>query len=85
MELDECKREVARERTKLFEREEISVRRLQDLRNERGTSKGKSKARAKEVAPEVDDARLHARYKDAVDEKKGWSPPRLSTIYILIF
>ncbi|KAF9474531.1 hypothetical protein BDN70DRAFT_996996 [Pholiota conissans] len=68
MELDECKREVARERTKLFEREERSVRRLQDLKA--GTSQGKQKAKAKAV-PEEDDERLHARYKEAVDEKKA--------------
>ena len=73
MELEECKREVVRERTRLFEREEL---RKGDLSfRMAGSSKGKGKNRAKDVSgvgrPELDDERLRSRYKEAVDEKKG--------------
>ncbi|KAF8969022.1 hypothetical protein BDZ97DRAFT_1754952 [Flammula alnicola] len=71
MELEECKREVARERTRLFEREELSVRQQHPDWSYRSAGKGKGKARAREGPPEIDDARLHARYKEAVDEKKA--------------
>lgn len=73
MELEDCKREVVRERTRLMEREEsrkgdVSLRMTSN-------SKGKGKNRAKDVSgigrPELDDERLRARYKEAVDEKKG--------------
>lgn len=65
MELEECKREVTRERTRLFEREE------QNARSFTYPNKNKGKARANDVPPEMDDERLHARYKEAVEEKKG--------------
>lgn len=73
-ELEECKREVARERTRLFEREEMSNRYHE--RNPAAGRGGKAsgKGKAKDIVPEMDDAQLHARYKEAVDEKKGWYP-----------
>jgi len=73
LELEECKRDVARERTRLMEREEskgpdISYR-------VSGSSKAKGKSKAKDVSgfnlPQLDDERLRVRYKEAVDEKKG--------------
>ncbi|KAF8904145.1 hypothetical protein CPB84DRAFT_1773556 [Gymnopilus junonius] len=65
MELEECKREVARERTRLFEREE------QNARSFSYQSRFKGKAKAADAPPELDDERLHARYKEAVEEKKA--------------
>jgi hypothetical protein len=68
MELEECKRHVARERTKLIEREE-----LKDLGYSKTTQtiQNKGKGRAVEPPVDTDDERLHERYKEAVDEKKG--------------
>jgi len=68
MELEECKRHVARERTKLIEREEL---------NDIGYGKitqNKGKGKAVEPPVDIDDERLHERYKEAVDEKKGLCP-----------
>lgn len=61
LELEECKRHVARERTRLIEREEL---------NDLGSSK-KYQNKGKGKAMDIDDERLHERYKEAVDEKKG--------------
>lgn len=65
MELEECKRHVARERTRLIQREE-----LDDLGHSKKTQ-NKGKGRAVEPSVNIDDERLHERYKEAVDEKKG--------------
>lgn len=65
LELEECKRHVVRERTRLIEREEL---------NDFGygkTTQNKGKERAVEPFVHIDDERLHERYKEAVDEKKG--------------
>ena len=68
MELEECKRHVARERTRLIEREELNNlgygKTTQTVRN-------KGKGRAVEPPVDTDDERSHERYKEAVDEKKG--------------
>ena len=73
LELEECKRDVARERTRLMEREES--RRPDASYRAPGGSKTKGKGKAKDVSgfcpPELDDERLRVRYKEAVDEKKG--------------
>ncbi|KAF8158574.1 hypothetical protein B0H34DRAFT_464811 [Crassisporium funariophilum] len=70
MELEECKREVARERTRLIQREELNFQqRDSSMYAKPATSKGKGKAR--QGPAEIDDERLHERYKEAVDEKKG--------------
>jgi len=73
MELEECKRDVARERTRLFEREESRRGDISYRRPECSKAKGKSKA--KDISnfglAELDDDRLRARYKEAVEEKKG--------------
>ncbi|KAF8802092.1 hypothetical protein BYT27DRAFT_7197143 [Phlegmacium glaucopus] len=65
MELEECKRHVARERTRLIEREELN-----DIGYGK-TTQNKGKARAVEPPVGIDDERLHERYKEAVDEKKA--------------
>lgn len=67
MELEECKRQVTRERTRLFDREETSIR---DTSYHTGGGKGRGKAKARE---RIDDVRLHERYKEVVEEKKGLS------------
>lgn len=75
LELEECKREVTRERTRLFEREhsrsmqrDVSFRGLGS-----GRTKGKNKARDTSFVglADLDDERLRERYKEVVDEKKG--------------
>ena len=70
MELEECKRHVARERTRLIERDELN-----DLGRYGGkttqTSRNKGKGRAVEPSVDIDYNRSHERYKDAVEEKKG--------------
>jgi hypothetical protein len=73
MELEECKRQVARERTRLFDREEISIRGRGDTSYRAGKGRGKSKARdtMAGIREGIDDVRLHERYKEVVEEKKG--------------
>lgn len=70
MELEECKRHVARERTRLLERDELN-----DLGRYGGKStqtiRNKGKGRAVEPSVDIDEERSHLRYKDAVEEKKG--------------
>ncbi|TFK38989.1 hypothetical protein BDQ12DRAFT_735193 [Crucibulum laeve] len=70
LELEECKREVARERTRLMEREEVIVQQQRDLsmNNARRT---KGKARARDVSVSVHEEDLIGRYKEAVEEKKA--------------
>lgn len=74
MELEECKRQVTRERTRLFDREETSIR---DTSYHTGGGKGRGKAKARDtmagVRERIDDVRLHERYKEVVEEKKGLS------------
>lgn len=72
MELEECKRDVTRERTRLFEREES--RRGDISHRNSGSSKVKGKSRAKDISfgpSELDDERLRTRYKEVVEEKLG--------------
>lgn len=68
MELEECKRHVARERTRLIEREELSGLAYGKTTQ---TTRNKGKGRAMEPSVDIDDERSHERYKEAVDEKKG--------------
>ncbi|CAK5284255.1 unnamed protein product [Mycena citricolor] len=62
LELEACKREVARERTKILEQEELSMR-------YEASAKGKGKARASNRS--FDSSDLVERYKEAVEEKKA--------------
>ena len=70
MELEECNRNVARERTRLIERDELN-----DLggygRTTTQTARNKGKGRAVEPSINTEGERSHERYKDAVEEKKG--------------
>lgn len=83
LELEDCKRDVVRERTRLIEREEL--RKSDVSLRVAGSSRVKGKNKAKDVSqfgrPELDDERLRARYKEAVDEKKG----QLSCFFNFIF
>lgn len=63
MELEDCKREVARERTRLIEQEEMLKQQQANLRAAKG------KARARDLS--ADTSQLHERYKEVVEEKKG--------------
>lgn len=65
LELEECKRDVARERTKILEREQFDAHSAQEKAS-RATHKG-----VRVVEETEDDIR---RYKEAVEEKKGLSP-----------
>ncbi|TFK23421.1 hypothetical protein FA15DRAFT_620875 [Coprinopsis marcescibilis] len=73
MELDECKRDVARERTRLLEREEVIVQQQTDLNTVRSSgSKGKARVTAANVSLNMQDQEeMTRRYKDAVEEKKA--------------
>ncbi|KXN84597.1 hypothetical protein AN958_12278 [Leucoagaricus sp. SymC.cos] len=63
MELEDCKREVARERTRLIQQEEFLKQQQATLRAAKG------KARARDVS--ADTSLFQERYKEAVEEKKG--------------
>ncbi|KAH9923578.1 hypothetical protein B0H21DRAFT_797396, partial [Amylocystis lapponica] len=75
LELESCKHEVARERTKVLEREGSSSRApgreetffANGLKNDRGKMKGRKVVEG-EVRPQAAD---DSRYKEAVEEKKG--------------
>ncbi|KAF9523879.1 hypothetical protein CPB83DRAFT_647159 [Crepidotus variabilis] len=76
LELEECKREVARERTRLFDRDNSRSFQQEQSYRAPGLSKAKGKSKAKDNSfvgglAELDDERLKARYKEAVDEKKA--------------
>lgn len=66
-ELDACKAEVARERTRVMERESIIVQQQEDVAAVRAK---KDKGKAKSTRFE-NDGELEARYKEVVEEKKG--------------
>ena len=82
MELDICKRDVARERTRVLEREEIIVQQQRDAKR---NIKGKSKVPARDVSINFSGDRdrnrdlVSERYKEAVEGKKG-----LSWAFILV-
>jgi myo-inositol-1-phosphate synthase len=63
MELEDCKRDVIRERTRLIEQEENLKRQQAALKTVKG------KARARDFS--ADTSQLHERYKEVVEEKKG--------------
>jgi hypothetical protein len=63
MELEDCKRDVIRERTRLIEQEEMLKQQQAALRMAKG------KARARDFS--ADTSQLHERYKEVVEEKKG--------------
>jgi len=70
LELEVCKRDVARERTRVLEREETIVQQQRDASHIASLKRHKGKARAKDVSM---DEELHERYREAVEEKKGLS------------
>jgi Centrosome localisation domain of PPC89 len=69
MELDECKREVTKNRSLLLEREELVLRQEKELYRIKKDIKGKGKLRAQEQDEEQE--AVTKRYKDAVEEKKA--------------
>lgn len=68
LELEVCKRDVARERTRVLEREDTIVQQRRDASYIAASRKHKGKARAKDMSMEGD---IHEKYKEAVEEKKG--------------
>lgn len=71
LELEVCKRDVARERTRVMEREEVIVQQQRDASGILGLRRSKGKSRAKDAS--MDNEVLHDRYREAVEEKKGSS------------
>ena len=71
MELEFCQRDVARERTRVMEREEIIVQQQREVKK----NKGKARMRDVSMNASMDKGRDHdlvnQRYKEAVEEKKG--------------
>ena len=65
MELEECKRQVARERTRLFECEEISIRDTSCHTSGKGWGKAKARDKMARVQEGIDDVRLYDRYKES--------------------
>ncbi|KAF5369106.1 hypothetical protein D9615_010432 [Tricholomella constricta] len=69
LELEVCKRDVARERTRVMEREEVIVQQQREANLSGVGRRNKGKARAKDIS--VDHDILHERYREAVEEKKA--------------
>ena len=71
-ELDACKIEVARERSRVMERESVIVRQREDVQHQtqRTESHAKGKGKAKTTRFE-DDGELEEKYREVVEEKKG--------------
>ncbi|KAF5340634.1 hypothetical protein D9611_007389 [Ephemerocybe angulata] len=70
MELDDAKRDVARERTRLLEKEDVIIQQQKEMAGIASrSSKGKGRARDNEAEEEEED--VLKRYRDAVDEKKA--------------
>ena len=74
MELENCKREVAKERTRVLEREQVIGRHKRRAEEERAAKEQKDKDRA--------DAN-RSRYDEVVEEQKGmWLFSRGNTIFL---
>ncbi|KAG6853291.1 hypothetical protein C0991_005463 [Blastosporella zonata] len=70
LELEVCKRDVARERTRVMEREEVIVQQQRDASfSTAGRRREKGKARAKDISMEQEG--LHQRYREAVEGQKA--------------
>jgi hypothetical protein len=80
LELEACKRDVARERTRVLEREETIAQQQLDSSYIAVSKRHKGKARAQDVTKEGE---LHERYREAVEEKKGL--PHLIGSTLLVF
>ena len=81
LELEQCKKDVAKERTRVLQMEIEDVER-QHAATMKAYADRKGKSRALPPSPTVED---HARYREAVEEKKGEveneTYPRLLTVY----
>jgi hypothetical protein len=69
-ELDACKIEVARERTRVMERESVIVQQREDAQNRSQKARKHEKGKGKSTRFE-DDEELEERYREVVEEKKG--------------
>ena len=69
LELEACKKEVARERTRILEHEQSMMR--EDVRNKRIARERMEQEKKKAEDDQVELAAAETRYKSAVEEKKG--------------
>ena len=76
MELEECKHEVARERTKVLEREEVITKQRIDVKAQKQRLAEETKAVQAKATEDTD----RGRYKEVVEEQKGWCAPFLCTL-----
>ncbi|KAJ7758561.1 hypothetical protein DFH07DRAFT_1060422 [Mycena maculata] len=67
LELEVCKREVVKERTRILERDEVSMHQ-REWEADNARAKGKGKARAD---PSLDAGEIGERYREVVEEKKA--------------
>jgi hypothetical protein len=77
-ELEMCKKDVARERTRVLQKEGELERAVADARRSVRDVKGKGKARARDTSMSMQEADASVRYKEAVEEKKGMSTRSIS-------
>jgi hypothetical protein len=71
LELEVCKREVARERTRVMEREDVIVQHQREVERASAGAGRKGKARARDVSGHAEDPELTKKYREIVEEKKG--------------
>jgi len=67
-ELDACKAEVARERTRVMERESVIVQQREDVQSQGHRTEKQAKGKSTRFE---DDGELEERYREVVEEKKG--------------
>ncbi|KAF9068607.1 hypothetical protein BDP27DRAFT_1326998 [Rhodocollybia butyracea] len=70
-ELEMCKKDVARERTRVLQKEGELERAVADARRSVRDVNGKGKARARDTSFSMQEADASVRYKEAVEEKKA--------------
>ncbi|KAJ6557320.1 hypothetical protein DFH09DRAFT_1163769 [Mycena vulgaris] len=79
LELEVCKREVVKERTRILERDEVSVQQREwEASNAR--VKGKGKARAADHEASINAGEMGERYREVVEEKKVALESLISTL-----
>ncbi len=86
-ELEMCKKEVARERTRVLQKEDTILQNQRELERAVADAKKsmKGKARARDTSMNANaEADASVRYKEVVEEKKGDIPSCAYTLFILL-